>query len=58
MSTTCRSTNCTRPAHAQGLCTMHYMRKQRHRAKTYAYPTRDDLALLRSWTRAVQGGAT
>jgi hypothetical protein len=58
MSTTCRATNCTRPAHALGLCRMHYMRQQRHSNNGYAYPTPDDLALLRGWTRAVQGGAT
>jgi len=37
---------------------MHYMRKQRHSATTYNYPTPAELALLRSWTRAVHGGAT
>jgi hypothetical protein len=37
---------------------MHYMRQQRHSNNGYAYPKPADLALLRGWTRAVQGGAT
>jgi hypothetical protein len=51
---TCTATNCTKPAVARGLCGTHYMRQQRHSATTYAYPTPAELALLRSWTRALQ----